>query len=313
MSEIGGADFATAEPASGAASDKPRSSWRDHLKVHPAAELFPLMSESELRELGENIRANGLQSPIVLTDNMLLDGRNRLDAMELVGIKFELRGTLERHYGKLVNDGICVLAIEGDREPDTGIGIWRGTRNKTFDEPQEAFDYAISANIHRRHLTSEQKRDLIAKVLKAKPEASNAAVAKQTKATDKTVAKVRRKLESTSEIPKLNKTVGADGKRRKSPVKKKPDSPIDKLFGGAVPGRVTESAEVSIEDHRAEMTRLDEPSETAVDEADRRVRCVTKTILRHVEGLSRSETERFFDGLRDWLDDNDYKVLRGQP
>jgi hypothetical protein len=50
--------------------------------------------------------------------------------------------------------------------------------------------------------------------LKAKPEASNATVAKQVKADDKTVAKVRRKLESTSEIPKLKKTVGADGKSR---------------------------------------------------------------------------------------------------
>jgi hypothetical protein len=33
---------------------------RDHLPVHPAADLFPLMSEPELRELGEDIKKNGL-------------------------------------------------------------------------------------------------------------------------------------------------------------------------------------------------------------------------------------------------------------
>jgi hypothetical protein len=32
---------------------KPKS-WRAVLPVHPAADLFPMMSESELRELGED-------------------------------------------------------------------------------------------------------------------------------------------------------------------------------------------------------------------------------------------------------------------
>jgi hypothetical protein len=75
-------------------------SWREILPVHPAADLFPSMSEAELRELGEDIKKNGLQIPIVLWVRegqhkdrkrySLLDGRNRLDAMELVGIPFEL-------------------------------------------------------------------------------------------------------------------------------------------------------------------------------------------------------------------------------
>jgi hypothetical protein len=41
-------------------------SWRDVLPIHPAAELFPLMSEAELRELGEDIKQNRLKHPIVL-------------------------------------------------------------------------------------------------------------------------------------------------------------------------------------------------------------------------------------------------------
>jgi hypothetical protein len=79
-----------------AKSKRAQQSWRDVLPVHPACGLFPMLPESELRELGEDIKKNGLKSRIVLwspgaqTDKdqptLLLDGRNRLDAMELVGL-----------------------------------------------------------------------------------------------------------------------------------------------------------------------------------------------------------------------------------
>jgi hypothetical protein len=204
-----------------------RVSWRDHLPIHPAADLFPLMSESELRELGQDIKARGLVSPIVLKGGELLDGRNRLDAMELVGIEFEVtRGGNKQFY----------LDTPKSRIAD-GAGALLGS----FDG--DPYDYVLSANLHRRHLTSEQKRELIAKILKAKPETSNRKIAKQTKADDKTVAKVRRKLESTSEIPRLEKTTGADGRQRKARPKK-PPKPVDR--------RVTESPQISLEQRRAE-------------------------------------------------------------
>ena len=149
-------------------------SWRDHIKVHPAADLFPMMSESELIELGKNIRANSIiVTKIAYYKGELLDGRNRLEAMEREGITLDWAN---------IKDSAVVLHLDASIDP---------------------YEYVISANLHRRHLTSEQKRELIDKVLKAKPEVSNAAIAKQTKTTDKTVAKRRRKLESTSEIPKL--------------------------------------------------------------------------------------------------------------
>ena len=47
--------------------------WRDHLPVHPAADLFPLLSKSELKELAEDIRKNGLQSPILLASLHILN------------------------------------------------------------------------------------------------------------------------------------------------------------------------------------------------------------------------------------------------
>jgi len=72
--------------------------WRNVLPVHPAAELLPPLSADELQELGEDIRARGLLVPIVLYLDpdgglSLLDGRNRLDAMERVGIEFVIIAT----------------------------------------------------------------------------------------------------------------------------------------------------------------------------------------------------------------------------
>ena len=51
---------------------------------------FPMMSDEELAALGEDIKANGLSVPVdpVVNDatpRVLIDGRNRLEAMERVG------------------------------------------------------------------------------------------------------------------------------------------------------------------------------------------------------------------------------------
>ena len=87
-------------------------------------------------------------------------------------------------------------------------------KNETIDKTFDPYARVLSLNIRRRHLTAEQKRVLIANVLKAKPETSNVQIARQVKVDDKTVANVRTGLEATSEIPRLEKTVGKDGKER---------------------------------------------------------------------------------------------------
>jgi hypothetical protein len=262
--------------------DKPSEElrgWRN-FPVHPAAKLFPMMSEPELRELGEDIKARkGLMSPIILVEEegrmLLLDGRNRLAAMELVGIL---------DWAGLFAGGNAVQTIPDGLDP---------------------YEYVLSVNLHRRHLDAEEKRDLIAKVLKAKPEASDRQIAKQTKTSPTTVGKIRKESEASGDVSKLDTRNDTKGRKQPAskPARKKkatPDSSLDKLFEGAVPGRVTESAEVN------------EPA-ARVDEVDRRIRCVTNTILRHVDGLSYGDAADFFDALRDWLDENDYKILRQRP
>src|SRR5262249_11562484 len=111
--------------------NEPMSEWRKKYRVHPAADVFPMMRDEELQKLGENIKAHGLAEPIAhKSDGEVLDGRNRLEAMERAGIPFDL----------FVDHGLSV---------DHGI------------DGQEAVEFIISKNIHRRHLTKQQEADLI--------------------------------------------------------------------------------------------------------------------------------------------------------
>ena len=57
------------------------------LETHPAAECFPMHDPERLAELAEDIRRHGLIEPIVLHGDRLLDGRNRLEGCELVGVE----------------------------------------------------------------------------------------------------------------------------------------------------------------------------------------------------------------------------------
>ena len=169
-------------------------SWRDVIKVHPAADLFPMMSAEELKVLGEDIKNNGLRSRVAVlegTNDLLLDGRNKLDAMEAVGLPVVLE--------------------------DVAISVACGKHRVGFDP----YAYVVSCNLTRRHLSAEDKRDVIAKLLKATPEKSNRAVAGMVKASHHTVEAVRTEMESTGQIAQLEKTVGKDGKARKQPAKRR--------------------------------------------------------------------------------------------
>lgn len=95
------------------------------VRVHPAAELFPLLQGSEFTELVNDIRQHGLREPIVFTpDGQLLDGRNRYRACKRIR----------------------------DEEPTTRI------------EHGEPWAYVISVNVHRRHLSESQRAMIGARI-----------------------------------------------------------------------------------------------------------------------------------------------------
>jgi len=177
---------------------KPASSWRDDLPIHPAAELFPLMPPDELRELGEDIKVNGLISPITITsDGKLLDGRNRLDAMELVGLKFEIA----RGY----NGSICIkIGADGLSWPEI--------------VKSDPYAFVISANIRRRHLNVEQRQHLLIELIACAPEKSDRQIGKEVGVDHKTIARARTKGEDVGRIPHVE--MRTDAKGRKQPATK---------------------------------------------------------------------------------------------
>jgi hypothetical protein len=176
-----------------AAADEKTARWRDVIKVHPAAELLPEMSESEFQGLVKDIEKNWLLSPIVLwkggepkyrgrrkpeiddEDVYLLDGRHRLDALEEVREREPQQGTWPN--GRTWTKSPFV-EIDDDGRPELDLGEddirWVYKNGAKIGEPDtDPYEYVVSANIHRRHLTTAQKGELIEALLKAKPERSD--------------------------------------------------------------------------------------------------------------------------------------------
>jgi hypothetical protein len=190
--------------------------WRALLPVHPAAELFPLMSEAELRELADDIEKN-LQRVLPVgwarDGQSLLDGRNRLDAMALLGLLYE---TDDHHVG--------VKKWTGTQWSDRPGGRIEFSQNFYDGDP---YAIALSLNVHRRHLNAEQKRDLIAKLIKANPEKSNRQIAAQVKvASHPHIAKVRAELEKAGDVETVSTSIDTKGRKQPRRRASKPNSAI---------------------------------------------------------------------------------------
>jgi len=172
-----------------------KKSWRDWLRVHPAANDFPLLSETDpeaLKELAEDIRKHGLHNPCCLVEDedgqvALFDGRNRLDALELIGEEITL-------------DNMVVF----ERFPADSIDV---------------AERVISLNLHRRHLDPRQKREAIAKLIKDDPTKSNRQIAKMVDASHPHVAKVCSELEEAGDVETVTTSIDTAGRRQ--PLKKR--------------------------------------------------------------------------------------------
>jgi N6-adenosine-specific RNA methylase IME4 len=145
--------------------------------LHRLAGLFPLMQGDELDELVGDMQRRGFrpQFPIITFDGQIIDGRNRARAAQKAGV--------EPLY----------MPFQGKAEDVTR--------------------FIVSANIHRRHLSPEDRRDLLKKLLGFYPTLSDRAIARMAKASPTTVGKVR----STVQSGQLRSRVGRDGRTRKIP------------------------------------------------------------------------------------------------
>lgn len=88
-----------------------------HFEIHEHARHLPMATDSEIADMAADIKEHGLRNPIVLFEEKILDGRNRLKACEIAGVEPEF----------VIYDGMDPLAD------------------------------VVSWNIQRRHLTTSQK------------------------------------------------------------------------------------------------------------------------------------------------------------
>jgi N6-adenosine-specific RNA methylase IME4 len=93
-------------------------------KAHPAANIFPFMTDREFAELKIDIERNGLMEPVILHEGMILDGRNRYKACHALGIE------------------PAFTEFEGD----------------------DPVAFVVSRNLHRRHLNESQRAMVAAKI-----------------------------------------------------------------------------------------------------------------------------------------------------
>src|SRR5215471_9535642 len=97
------------------------------MKPHELAMLFPAMPQSGLEELAEDIKRRGQLQAVVTLEGKILDGIQREAACELVGIT-PRRLSFESLNGKIRKAGPLA--------------------------------FVMSANLHRRHLTTKERAEI---------------------------------------------------------------------------------------------------------------------------------------------------------
>lgn len=149
------------------------------LPIHPAAAVFPMLPDDELDELAEDIKANGLQQPIVVKEMALegdpepyiylVDGRNRREACKRAGVEPDVRelngadpvafiisSNINRRHMTKQQRLIAVATIRPDPEP--------GKRNDLTCGNLPQVD---RSNLARARIVVKWAPDLASRVLKA--------------------------------------------------------------------------------------------------------------------------------------------------
>jgi len=142
------------------------------VEPHPLCALFPEMVGEEFDELVADIKRNGQREPGTVMGKQILDARNRRRACRVAGVPFRVRQ-------------------------------YTGT---------DPVGLVISANIRRRHLSSEQKRQLIAALLHDNPNRSDRAIARDIGVSKNTVAAERAVQESRGQLDHVETRTDTKGR-----------------------------------------------------------------------------------------------------
>jgi ParB-like chromosome segregation protein Spo0J len=154
-------------------------------------QIMPPLTPDEYAALEQSITEHGVLVPITVdVDGVIIDGHHRQEIALRLGLK-------------------CM----------------RRTVRDLTDEQKVSM--ALTLNVHRRHLTREQRRELLALSLKAEPEASDREHGRRTGTDNKTAAKVRTDLEGREEIPHVDKRIDTKGREQPATKPKNTDKSHD--------------------------------------------------------------------------------------
>jgi hypothetical protein len=149
-----------------------------------AYQLLPGLTAEEYAALRADIAANGVRVPVDVDENgQVLDG----------------------HHRSLI---AAELGIDCPRRTLTGL-----------TEAQKVA-HAIAVNVHRRTLTQQQKRELLAESIKAEPEASDREHARRVGTSPTTASTVRSEMEQRGDVSNLDTRRDSSG--RQQPASKPP-------------------------------------------------------------------------------------------
>lgn len=171
--------------------------------IHPACDLFPMMTEQELAELTQDVKEHGfLHSVKVTSDNLLIDGRNRLVA--------------------------SVLA-----ELDVRVEIF---------DPVDPIVFVLGENLHRRHLTPGQRamvaleveRYYAAEAKQRQIEAGAANIERYNKGDDSLVFVTSQKLDTTPAVHAATQAAKAVGVGQQSVSRAKKVAAVDPVLADQV-------------------------------------------------------------------------------
>ena len=140
-------------------------------------QVMPDMAQDEYDAMKEDIAERGVMVPIEFDEGgNVLDGHHRLKICVELGIE---------DYPKIVREGMS--------------------------EP-EKWTHARKLNMARRHLTREQRRDLIRAQIKDTPALSDRQIAKMLGVSNSTVGVIRHDLIEDGQVGELHTSMGSDGK-----------------------------------------------------------------------------------------------------
>lgn len=151
-----------------------------------AFQVMPPLPDDDLAALTADITERGIVVPVVVDQHgRILDGHHRAQIATDLGIKFP-------------------------------------TEIREVADDAEALSIAFALNVHRRHLTREQRREMLAASIKAAPDKSDREHARITGTSPTTAGGVRDELEQAGQLSKLDSRRGADGRTRPASQPKRP-------------------------------------------------------------------------------------------